>query len=105
MEGFSKLALPLTMLTRKAIKLEWSHDCEKSFQELKGRLTTTPVLALPTLGNGNEVFCNVSHQGLGCVLMQERKVIGYASQQLKSHECNYLTHDLKLAVIVRALKV
>ncbi|KAA0062027.1 Retrovirus-related Pol polyprotein from transposon 17.6 [Cucumis melo var. makuwa] len=69
MEGFSKLALPLKMLTRKAIKLEWSHDCEKSFQELKGRLTTTPVLALPTLGNGNEVFCNASHQGLGCVLM------------------------------------
>ena len=51
------------------------------------------------------VFNNASRQGLGCVLMQDEKVIAYASRQLKTHETNYLTHDLELAVVVFTLKI
>ena len=68
-------------------------------------LTSAPVLVIPYTGKPFEVYCDVSHQGLGCVLMQERRVVAYASRQLKNHEKNYLTHDLELAVVVFALKI
>nr|ADB85376.1 putative retrotransposon protein [Phyllostachys edulis] len=55
--------------------------------------------------NDFEVFCDASRQDLGCVLMQERKVVVYTSCQLKPHEANYPTHDLELAVVVHALKI
>ena len=49
------------------------------------------------------MYCDASRQGLGCVLMQNDKVIAYASRQLKKHEQNYPTHDLELAAVVFAL--
>ncbi|KAL0548986.1 hypothetical protein IC582_013465 [Cucumis melo] len=104
-EGFSKLALPLTNLTRKNVKFEWTDACVWSFQELKKRLVTTPVLTLLTPGIEFEIYFDASHQGLGCVLMQKGKVVAYASRQLKKHECNYPTHDLELATVVLALKL
>ena len=76
-----------------------------NFQELKQKLTTTPVLALPDISKDFMVYCDASHQGLGCVLMQNRRVIAYASQQLKEHENRYPTHDLELAAVVHALKI
>jgi hypothetical protein len=51
------------------------------------------------------VFCDASKNGLGCVLMQDGRVIAYASRQLRKHEVNYPTHDLELAVVVHALKI
>lgn len=102
--GFSQLALPLTRLTRKDTPFAWTPDCERSFQELKCRLTSAPVLALPNPDMAFEVYCDASGQGLGCVLMQCKKVVAYASRQLKTHEANYPTHDLELAAIVFALK-
>ena len=68
-EHFSLIAVPLTWLTRKGLKYEWSEKCEQSFQELKSRLTTAPVLVLSTLGVEYVVFSDASKQGLGCVLM------------------------------------
>ncbi|WMV38677.1 hypothetical protein MTR67_032062, partial [Solanum verrucosum] len=76
---------------------QWSEACEKSFQELKKRLTTTPVLTLPEGTQGFVVYCDASRVGLGCVLMQNDKVIAYASRQLKVHVKNYPTRDLELA--------
>ena len=90
--------------TQKNVKFVWSAACEKSFQELKELLTFAPVLALPNETDGFVVYCDASHIGLGYVLMQKNKVIVYASRQLKKHEQNYPTHDLKLATIVFALK-
>ncbi|WMV42529.1 hypothetical protein MTR67_035914 [Solanum verrucosum] len=104
-EGFSSIASPLTKLTQKKVKFQWSDDCEKSFAELKIRLTTTPVLTLPEGSDGYVIYCDASRVGLGCVLMQRGKVIAYASRQLKVHEKNYPTHDLKLAAVVFALKI
>ncbi|KAH0655152.1 hypothetical protein KY285_030034 [Solanum tuberosum] len=104
-EGFSSIASPLTKLTQKKVKFQWSDDCEKSFAELKTRLTTTPVLTLPEGSDGYVIYCDASRVGLGCVLMQRGKVIAYASRQLKVHEKNYPTHDLELAAVVFALKI
>ena len=51
------------------------------------------------------MYCDASRQGLGCVLIQNDKVIAYASRQLKKHEKNYPTHDLELAAVVFALRI
>ena len=85
-KGFSKIALPLTRLTQKGVKFEWSNDCERSFQELKNRLVTVPILTIPSGLRGFVVYSDASRQGLGCVLMQHKKVVVYASRQLKPYE-------------------
>ena len=103
-EGFSKIAGPLHCLTRKGVKFEWTGRCEGSFQTLKEKLTSAPVLTLPEGNEGFEVYSDASHQGLGCVLMQYKRVVAYASRQLKKHELNYPTHDLELAAVIFALK-
>ncbi|KAK1647060.1 hypothetical protein QYE76_064865 [Lolium multiflorum] len=103
-EGFSKIAGPMTKLLRKNTPFVWSEECEKSFQTLKEKLTTAPVLAVPEIGKDYTVYCDASKHGLGCVLMQDRKVISYGSRQLRPHEVNYPTHDLELAAVVFALK-
>jgi len=99
-EGFSKIALPLTQLTKKGQAFVWTKKCENSFQELKKRLTTSPVLALSDPTGHFVIFYDASKMGLGCVLMQDRRVVAYASRQLRTHEKNYPTHDLELAAIV-----
>ncbi|KAL8089701.1 hypothetical protein AgCh_039255 [Apium graveolens] len=104
-QNFSRIATPLTKLTRKNEKFIWNNKCEESFQELKRRLITTPVLSLPDDRGNFVIYSDASHKGLGCVLMQHEKVITYASRQLKPHEQKYHTHDLELAAIVFALKI
>jgi ribonuclease HI len=71
---------------------------------LKQKLTTAPILVLPDVHKPFLVYCDVSYTGLGCVLMQEGKVVAYSSRQLKVHENNYPTHDLELVAVVHALK-
>ncbi|WMV55015.1 hypothetical protein MTR67_048400, partial [Solanum verrucosum] len=78
--GFSSIASPMTKLTQKKAKFEWTDE-------------------------GFVVYCDASRVGLGCVLMQNGKVIAYVSRQLKVHEKNYPTHDLELAAVVFALKI
>ena len=85
-EGFSKIVKPLTSLLEKGKVFVWSEECQASFEELKKRLTTAPVLAMPDIHKSFDIYCDASHQGLGCVLMQEGHVIAYASRQLRKHE-------------------
>ncbi|XP_075486275.1 uncharacterized protein LOC142525874 [Primulina tabacum] len=99
------IALPLTNLTRKATKFEWTLECQQAFQTLKDKLTSAPVLVLPCGTEDFVVYTDTSKQGLGAVLMQREKVIAYASRQLKEYEKNYPTHDLELAAVVFALKI
>ena len=103
-EGFSKIVGPLHCLTRKGVKFEWTNRCEESFQTLKEKLTSAPVLPLPEGNEGFEVYSDASRQSLGCVLMQHKRVVAYASKQLKKHELNYPLHDLELAAVIFALK-
>ncbi|KAL0553855.1 hypothetical protein IC582_007759 [Cucumis melo] len=101
----SFLATPLTQLTRKGAPFVWSKACEDSFQNLKQKLVTAPVLTVPDGSGSFVIYSDASKKGLGCVLMQQGKVVAYASRQLKSHEQNYPTHDLELAAVVFALKI
>ena len=95
----------MTKLTRKKVKFEWNDLCERAFQELKRRFTSTPILIVSEWGQRYIVYCDTSKDGLKCVLMQPRRVVAYGSRQLKNHERNYPTHDMELAVIVFALKI
>ncbi|GJZ58267.1 putative nucleotidyltransferase, ribonuclease H [Tanacetum coccineum] len=104
-EGFSKIAKPMTKLTQKTVAFEWGDKQEAAFQTLKNKLCSAPILALPQGAENFIVYCDASHKGLGAVLMQNEKVIAYASQQLKIHEKNYTTHDLELGAVVFALKI
>jgi hypothetical protein len=104
-EGFSKIVKPLTSLLEKGKEFKWDEACQKCFEELKERLTTAPVLIMPDIHKGFDVYCDASDLGLGCVLMQEGKMIAYASRQLRKHEKNYPTHYLELAAVVHALKI
>ena len=90
----------MTRLSRKEVKFEWNDQCEKTFQELKRRLTSAPILIVSERGQMYTVYYDASKDGLGCVLMQSRRVVAYGSRQLKNHERNYLTHDMELATIV-----
>ena len=72
---------------------------------MKNKLTSAPILAMPSETEGYVIYSDASKSGLGCVLMQHGRVIAYASRQLKNHEKNYPTHDLKLAAVIFALKI
>ncbi|GJX94374.1 putative nucleotidyltransferase, ribonuclease H [Tanacetum coccineum] len=104
-EGFSKIAKPMTELTQKNQKFDWGEEQEEAFQLLKQKLCAAPILALPEGSEDFMVYCDASIKGLGTVLMQRMKVIAYASRQLKIHEKNYTTHDLEFGAIVFALKI
>jgi len=99
-KDFSKIATPLTQLLRKDHKFNWTEECEASFQELKQKLVTAPILVIPEGNEGYVVYSDASRQGLGCVLMQNGRVVAYASRQLRPHELNYPTHDLELAAVI-----
>nr|GEX83988.1 putative reverse transcriptase domain-containing protein [Tanacetum cinerariifolium] len=126
-EGFSKVAKPMTKLTQKKVEFEWGDKQEASFQLLKQKLCSAPILALPEGREDFIVYCDASNkgleavlmqrekrrfyrilrcfeQGLGAVLMQREKVISYASRQLKILEKNYATHDMELGAVVFTLK-
>ena len=77
----------------------WTDERQMAFDELKKRLTTVSVLTLPDHSKRFTVYCDALKDGLGCVLMQEGRVIAYASRQLRRHELNYPTHDLELAAV------
>jgi hypothetical protein len=102
---FSRIAKPMTQLLKKGVKFVWSEECDKSFHTLREHLTLAPVLTQLDMSKPFEVFCDASGTGLGCVLMQENRVIAYASRALRPHEKNYPTHDLELAAVVHALKI
>jgi len=102
---FSKIVAPLTQLTRNDHPFACTEQCERSFKDLKRRLTNALVLTIPYTNQPFKVFCDVYYRGLSFVLMQNKKVVAYASRQLKVHERNYPTHDLELATIVFALKI
>jgi hypothetical protein len=79
-EGFSKISKPMTELLQKDKQFKWMPACVSSFQELKKRLTTAPVLVMPDMEEPFSIYCDASGQGLWCVLMQDGRVVAYASR-------------------------
>jgi hypothetical protein len=102
--NFSKISKPITELLKKGNKYVWSKECDEAFQTLKKLLTTSPVLAQPDIAKPFDIYCDTSGTGLGCILMQEGRVISYSSRQLRCHEEHYPTHDLELTAVVTALR-
>jgi len=102
---FSRIAKPMMELLKKEVKFVWDEKCENAFHTLRAHLTTAPVLSQPDNSKSYDVYCDASGTGLGCVLMQDNRLITYASRALRPHELNYPTHDLELAAIIHALKI
>jgi hypothetical protein len=94
---------PMTEFLKKGAKFDWGQKCEDAFHSLRQHLTIAPVLAQPDNSKPFDVYCDASSTRLGCVLMQDNRVIAYASRALRPHEQNYPTHDLELAVVVHAI--
>jgi hypothetical protein len=103
--NFSKIAKPMTKLLEKDAKFKWSPQCEEAFLTFKKLLTTAPVLAQPDIERPFDVYCDASDMGIGSVLMQDGRVIAYASRQLRRHATHYPTDDLELLAVVHALKI
>ena len=103
-EGFSKIAHPITSFKNKGVKFQWKLDCEKSFQHLKKLLTSDPILRIADPNKDFIVCIDACKEGLGGALSQNGFVVCYESRKLKKHERLYATHDLELATIVHTLK-
>jgi hypothetical protein len=101
---FSRIAHPITSLQRKEKKFQWTEECERSFQQLKQMLTSTPILRIPNPNEDFVVCTDACKEGLGGVLSQKGFIIFYESINLKEHKRNYATHYLELATIIHALK-
>nr|GEV44101.1 hypothetical protein [Tanacetum cinerariifolium] len=86
-------------IPKKKVAFEWGDKQEAAFQTLKNKLYSAPIFALPQGAENFIIYCDASHKGLGAVLMQNEKVIAYASRQLKIHEKNYTIHDLELEMV------
>jgi len=104
-EGFSRVVYPITPLQKKGRTFIWTPQCQKSFEQLKHLLTTTPILSMANLSKDYVVCTDASKEGVGGMLMQEGKVIVYESRKLKEHEQKYSTYDLELEAIIHALKI
>eukprot|EP00253_Pinus_taeda_P028245 PITA_28245 len=104
-EGFSKVAFPITSLQKKGKAFHWTPNCQKSFEQLKHLLTTAPILSIADPHKDYVVCTDASKEGVGGVLMQEGRVIAYESRKLKEHEQKYYAYDLELAAVIHALKM
>ncbi|KAA0045931.1 hypothetical protein E6C27_scaffold243G004710 [Cucumis melo var. makuwa] len=106
-KGLKLLLVDLDLLqsVKKGFPFVWSPTCESSFQDLKQKLVTAPVLTVPGGSRSFVIYSDAFKKGLGCVLIQLGKVVAYAFRQLKSHEENYPNHDLELTAMVFALKI
>lgn len=88
-EGFSKIANPITSLQRKGKRFVWTKQSDKAFQILKEKLTTTPILRVPNPNGHFIVVTNASIEGLGGVIIQDEGVVAYEYRKLKTDEVNY----------------
>jgi hypothetical protein len=104
-EGFSKIANPITELQKKNKKFVWTKKCVEAFQRLIGMLMTTSILKVPDMDRDFLVCTDASKEGLGGVLMQDGQVIAYISRKLRRHEENYAMHDWELLAIMYAWRV
>jgi hypothetical protein len=99
-KDFSTIAAPINELTKKEVPFKWIEAQQKTFEELKTKLTTTLVLALLDFGKTFEIECDASGIWIGGVLMQELRSIAYFSEKLSCLTLNYSVYDKELYVLV-----
>jgi hypothetical protein len=80
LKDFSNSAKPMTSLLEKEREFKWDEKCQDSFDQLKKRLMSPPVLVMLDLQKGFDIYCDARDQGMGCVLMREGHVIAYVSR-------------------------
>ena len=107
-KDFSSIALPLYALMKKGVEFVWMNECQEAFDELKRRLMTGPVLALPQSEGIYTLDTDASDYGLGAVLSQQQsegeRVIAYASRTMNKAERRYETTRKELLAVVNGLK-
>ena len=104
-QGYANLTKPLTDLSKKDAKFDWTFSCDSAFKTLKRALTTAPVLAFPDTDKPFELVCDASGIGLGAVLLQEGRPLAYYSRKMTAAECNYVVTEQELLATVEALRV
>ncbi|XP_027922949.1 uncharacterized protein K02A2.6-like [Vigna unguiculata] len=111
-EGFSKIVAPLTHLTRKDQPFAWTYKCEESFQELKKRFTSAPVLVIPDTSKSFEVYCDASYQGLDLETLPlwgtvsgKANVVADALSRKTTHISHMMINELELVEEFRDLKL
>ena len=104
-EGFSKIAYPITSLQKKSKNFKWIKKCEETFNKLKHLLTIALILKIADPFKDFVVCTDTCNEGLGGVLLQDNYVVPYESRKLKDHEKNYAANDFELAAIIDALKM
>ena len=101
-KNFSKLASPLTNLTKKG-NFEWNEATQEAFEELKERMSSCLVLAVPDFTQPFELQCDASGEGIGVVLMQKKHPIAFESRKLSKTERHYSIYDKEMLAIMHAL--
>jgi hypothetical protein len=91
-------------LTKKEVPFKWGEAQQKAFEELKTKLTTTPVLALPDFGKTFEIECDTSGIGIGGMIMQKQRPFTYFGETLSGPTLNYSVYDKELYALVRSLE-
>ena len=104
MKDFSSIAAPLTEVVKKTVGFKWEKEQEQAFRELKEKLCSAPVLALPNFDKTFEIECDASGLGIRAVLMQGGKPIAFFSEKLNGAPLRYPTYDKELYALVRALQ-
>ena len=104
-QGYANLTKPLTDLSKKDVEFNWTPLCNDAFNALKHALTTAPVLAIPDPSKNFELVCDASGFGLGAVLLQEGRPLGFYSRKMTAAERNYVVTEQELLATVEALRV
>ncbi|XP_028107290.1 uncharacterized protein LOC114306273 [Camellia sinensis] len=103
-EGYSRLAFPLTELLKKGKPYVWAEECQQAFQALKEVMSKDPVLALPDLGKAFDIQTDASDFALGGVLLQDGHPIAYESRKLNDVERRYPVHEKELLAVLNCLR-
>jgi hypothetical protein len=104
LQGYSKIVVPLTNLTRKDKRWEWTSECQEAFEKVKHALTNAPVLAPPELEKPFELVSDASGVGLGAVLLQDGRLMAFESRKLLPAEQNYSVTKQEMLGVIHALK-
>jgi hypothetical protein len=104
LQGYSKMVVPLTNLTRKDKCWEWTKECQEAFEKVKHALTNAPVLAAPELGKPFEMVLDASGVGFEVVMLQDRRPVAFESRKLSPAEQNYTVTEQEMLGVIHALK-